>query len=87
MERDYFPISDTEKEELDKLGITYRWRDSCLPQKKEEKLCKMQHNLFWFYYCKEQISAWKNCEADREREIMKIQNFSLPPIEKRKLFN
>lgn len=87
MENDYFKITDQEKEELDRLGITYRWRDSCLATKKQERLCKEENKWTGFWKCKDKVSEWQKCQQEREKAIVNIENLVLQPLEVRKSLN
>ena len=69
MEDDYFPISAQESQQLDALGISYRWRDSCLPALKELKTCMQTNPWLRWAYCRELDEKWRSCQYTRERKI------------------
>ena len=69
MEDDYFPVSAEESQQLDALGISYRWRDSCLPALKELKTCMVENPWLRLVSCRHLDAKWKECQYQRERTI------------------
>lgn len=72
MEDDFFEVSPAEDAELTRLGITYEWRDSCLPLMKSFLLCK-EANYWpvWMVRCWSSRKDWENCQQARETRIIK----------------
>lgn len=76
MEEDYFELPATEVKELEALGITYRWRDSCLSHLKTARLCAREHPYLEAYYCRELSEQWLQCQQQRERKLCSQANLT-----------
>lgn len=80
MEEDYFPINKEEQAELESLGISYRWQDSCLQHLKDYRRCQNEHFFTHRFSCMKQKNLWQTCEVERERKICGTEN--LAPVSK-----
>ena len=76
MENDYQKYSPETEELLDKLGIAYVWRDSCVNVLVEVKQC-MRNDFYSYYPVLEYFSAcrgiqklWKECQYQRESLLL-----------------
>jgi hypothetical protein len=76
MEEDYKEYSEASEMQLDKLGISYVWRDSCVDILVELKKCMKNDFLSYFYLldsfsvCKGIQNLWKECEYNRESNLL-----------------
>ncbi len=76
MEEDYKEYSDKTEKLLDKLGIQYVWRDSCLDILVELRKCIRSDFLSYFKFldnfsnCKGIQKLWRECEYNRESKLL-----------------
>lgn len=76
MDKDYKKFSEKTEKQLDKLGISYVWRDSCVDILVELKTCMKNDFLSYFSVldsisvCKGIQKLWKDCEYNRESELL-----------------
>ena len=76
MEDDYKDYSDKTLKMLDKLGVQYVWRDSCLDVLVELRKCIRTDFLSYFSLlnhfsnCKGIQKLWKECEYKRETKLL-----------------
>jgi hypothetical protein len=76
MEEDYKEYSDSTLKMLDRMGIQYVWRDSCLDILVELRKCNRTDFLSYFFIldnfsnCKGIQKLWKECEYNRESKLM-----------------
>jgi len=76
MDRDYKKFSEKTEKQLDKLGISYVWRDSCVDILVELKTCMKNDFLSYFSVldsisvCKGIQNLWKDCQYNRESELL-----------------
>lgn len=76
MDKDFKKYSEKTEKQLDKLGISYVWRDSCVDVLVELKTCMKNDFLSYFYLldslsvCKGIQKLWKDCEYNRETELL-----------------
>ena len=85
MESDYFPISQQEEEELNRLKITYKWRDSCMRQLLDFRNCQVDNYWTSMYACRGLKKAWLECQIERERNIIAKEN--IQPVSESRRFN
>jgi hypothetical protein len=76
MDKDFKKYSEKTEKQLDKLGISYVYRDSCVDVLVELKSCMKNDFLSYFYIldslsvCKGIQNLWKDCEYNRETELL-----------------
>lgn len=76
MDKDYKKFSEKTEKQLDKLGISYVWRDSCVDILVELKTCMKNDFLSYFSVldsisvCKGIQNLWKDCQYNRESELL-----------------
>ena len=76
MDKDYKKFSEKTEKQLDKLGISYVWRDSCVDVLVELKSCMKNDFLSYFSIldsisvCKGIQNLWKDCQYNREIELL-----------------
>ena len=76
MDKDYKKYSEKTEKQLDKLGISYVWRDSCVDVLVELKQCMKNDFLSYFSVldsisvCKGIQNLWKDCEYNRESILL-----------------
>lgn len=85
MEED-FPIHSQETIEKIKLyNIPYKWRDSCVLELLDQRLCENNYKFTSLYHCSGFREIWQNCQFARERKIIGMENLKPVPEEKRRL--
>jgi hypothetical protein len=85
MEKD-FPVFEPETiEKIKHFKIPYKWRDSCVNDLIELRICEENNNFLKFFKCSGFKSIWENCQFAREREIISSEVFQVVPEEKRRL--
>jgi hypothetical protein len=78
MEEDYKVYSQEQVKQMDKLGINYVWRDSCVDILLELRQCMVNDYLSYFYIldslsvCKGIQKLWKDCQYNRETRLQDI---------------
>lgn len=76
MEEDYKSYSENTEKQLDKFGINYVWRDNCVEILLEMRKCMMNDYLSYFIIldsfsvCKGIQKLWKDCQYNRESQLM-----------------
>lgn len=76
MEDDYKEYSEKTEIKIDRLGINYVWRDSCLDILIELRKCMRLDFLSYFPLldnfsnCKGIQKLWKTCEYERESKLL-----------------
>lgn len=76
MEDDYKKYSAKTLQKLDRMGISYVWRDSCLDILVELRKCMRIDFLSYFVVlnhfsnCKGIQKLWKECEYNRETKLL-----------------
>jgi hypothetical protein len=76
MQEDYKNYTANTKKKLDKMGISYVWRDSCVDILLELRNCMRIDFLAYFPIidnfsnCKGIQKLWKQCQYERESKLL-----------------
>lgn len=76
MDEDYQTFGEEQTKQMDKLGINYVWRDSCVHILIQMKICMKNDYLSYFTFfenfseCKGIQKLWKDCEFNRESMLL-----------------
>jgi hypothetical protein len=72
---DDYKHTDKDNELMDKLGVSYQWRDSCVHLLIDLKKCKKNDYfsslriLSSYSTCHELAKMWERCEFNRELQL------------------